>query len=146
MELCWQTVKVVSVIVVKIQKGALLPEKKINSEFHLDLHKLSTLYVLHNYKVSENFVERFQRSCADKQCWVVSFILAKFQIARYSREKKLNQNFLWICASTHYVLYNYKVSRNSVEQFQRSCADKKNRTDWRTGQKYYTFRNSLCRV
>ena len=45
------------------------------------------------------------------------------------REKKLNQNFLWICASTHYVLHNYKVSGNSVKRFQRSCANKKNRTD-----------------
>ena len=43
--------------------------------------------------------------------------------------KKLNQNFLWICTSTWYVLHNYKVSRNSVERFQSSCADKKNRTD-----------------
>ena len=44
------------------------------------------------------------------------------------REKKWNQNFMWICTSTHYVLHNYKVSLNSVERFQRSCADKKNRT------------------
>ena len=36
----------------------------------------------------------------------------------------MNQNFLWICTSTHYVLHNYKVSRNSVERFQRSCTDK----------------------
>ena len=35
-----------------------------------------------------------------------------------------NQNFLWICPYSHYVLHNYKVLRNSVEQFQRSCADK----------------------
>ena len=38
--------------------------------------------------------------------------------------KKWNQNFLWICISTHYVLHNYKVSQNSVEPFQRSCANK----------------------
>ena len=43
--------------------------------------------------------------------------------------KKLNQNFLWICASTRYVFYDYKVPENSVERFQRSCADKKDRTD-----------------
>ena len=43
----------------------------------------------------------------------------------------MNQNFLWICTSTHYVIHysNYKVSRNFEERFQRSCADKKNRTD-----------------
>ena len=41
----------------------------------------------------------------------------------------MNQNFLWICTSTHYVLHYHKVSRNSVERFQRSCVDKKNRTD-----------------
>ena len=34
--------------------------------------------LLHYYKVSESSVERFQRSCADKLCSVVSFILAKF--------------------------------------------------------------------
>ena len=39
----------------------------------------------------------------------------------------MNQNFLWICTSTHYVLHNYKVSRNSVEWFQRSCANKNKR-------------------
>ena len=31
--------------------------------------------------------------------------------------------------STQYVHHNYKVSRNYVSHFQRSCADKKNRTD-----------------
>ena len=35
----------------------------------------------------------------------------------------MNQNFLWICTSTHYVLHNYKVSWNSVEWLQRSCPD-----------------------
>ena len=33
--------------------------------------------LLHYYKVSGSSVERFQRSCADKLCSVVSFILAK---------------------------------------------------------------------
>ena len=32
--------------------------------------------------------------------------------------KKIEQNFLWICTCTHYVLHNYKVSQNSVERFQ----------------------------
>ena len=55
------------------------------------------------------------------------------QVSKFKKgvtpRKKWNENFLWICASTHYVLYNYKVSRNSVERFQRSCANKKNWTD-----------------
>ena len=46
--------------------------------------------------------------------------------------KRSNQHFLYKCISTHNVLYNYKVSRNSVERFQRSCANKKNRTDGQT--------------
>ena len=54
--------------------------------------------------------------------------ISQFKNGVIQREK-LNQIFLWICASTHYVLNNYKVSRNSVERFQRSYADKKNRTD-----------------
>ena len=48
-----------------------------------------------------------------------------FELLTLLPEKKLNKNFLWICPSTHYVLHNYKVSRNSVERFQWSCADKK---------------------
>ena len=36
----------------------------------------------------------------------------------------MNQNFMWICISTYYVLHYYKVSGNSVERFQRSCANK----------------------
>ena len=37
--------------------------------------------------------------------------------------KGSNQHFLYKCISTHNVLHNYKVSRNSVERFQWSCAD-----------------------
>ena len=51
--------------------------------------------------------------------------ISKFKKGRNSVKKKWNQNFLWICASTHYVHHNYKVSRNSIEQFQRSWADNK---------------------
>ena len=36
--------------------------------------------------------------------------------------------------STHYVLHTYKVSRNSFERFQRSCANKKNRSIFHFGQ------------
>ena len=65
--------------------------------------------------------------------WVISFILVKF--LKFKRgitpRKKMNQNFLWICTSTHYVLYNYKDSGNSVERFQRSCADEIGLTDRR---------------
>ena len=38
--------------------------------------------------------------------------------------KRLNQHFLLKCISTHNVLHNYKVSRNSIERFQWCCADK----------------------
>ena len=54
-----------------------------------------------------------------------------FQFRQFSKfkkgeppRKKWNQNFLWICTSTHYVLHYCKVSGNSVERFQRSCANK----------------------
>ena len=63
--------------------------------------------------------------------------------------KGSNQHFLSKCTSTHYVLHIYKVSRNSVKRFQRSCANKKIRTDgltdWLTnGSKtYYTLCNLL---
>ena len=73
--------------------------------------------------------------------WVVltncfSSIFHFRQISKFKKSviqiKIRNQNFLWICPSTHYVLHNYKVSRNSVERFQRSCANKRNGTDWLT--------------
>ena len=61
-------------------------------------------------------------------CFSCIFHFSKFKKGVTPR-KKMNQNFLWICESTNYVLHNYTVSRNSVERFQRSCAYKKNRTD-----------------
>ena len=127
-ELCWPTVSVVSFIFVKFRssKRALIWEKNWNQNFLWIC--TSTHYVLHYYKVSGNSVEPFQRSCANKLCWVISFIFAQFLSSKRTlfREKKWNQNFLWICASTHYDIHIYKVSRNSVERFQRSCANKKN--------------------
>ena len=73
---------------------------------------------------------KFQRSCTNKKNGSIFHLgqISKFKKYVTSR-KKWNHNFLWICASTHYVLHNYKVSRNSVERFQRSYASKKNRTD-----------------
>ena len=50
------------------------------------------------------------------------------------QRKKWNQNVLWICTSTNYVLHYYKVSGNSVEPFQRSCANEKNRSIFHFGQ------------
>ena len=91
----------------------------------------STLYFLHNYmyKVSRNSVERFQRSCPDNCFSSISF-WSNFLVQKgHNSEKRLNQNFLWICISTHYVFHYYKVSQNSVERFQWSWAYKKNRTD-----------------
>ena len=113
----------------KFKKAVTPREKKWNQHFLWIC--TSTHYVLHNYKVSRNSVEQFQRSFANKLCLVVSFILAKFLSSKRPllREKKRNQNILWVCTSTHYVLHYYNVSRNSVERFQRSCANKKHRTD-----------------
>ena len=59
------------------------------------------------------------------------------QISKF-KKRHCSQKKNWIkmsCGYAHlhiYVLHNYKVSRNSVERFQRSCASKKNRTDWLT--------------
>ena len=102
------------IILAKVQKGYKLLLKKIKSAFTVKNH----IYTLCS--------EWFQLSCADKLFRVVSLILAKFLSSNkgITSRKKLNQNFLWICSSTHYVLHYYKVSGNSVEGFQRSCADK----------------------
>ena len=59
--------------------------------------------------------------------------ISKFKKSVIQR-KKWNQNFLWICTSTHYVLHYYKVSGNSVERFQRSCTNKKNSSIFHFGK------------
>ena len=70
--------------------------------------------------------------------------ISKVQKGGNSQEKK------WIIISCEYsVLYNYKVSWNSAELFQRSCADKKTGmtdllTDWGTGQKHYIPSATCC--
>ena len=122
--------------------------------------------VFQNYKVSGNSVERVQRRCAEKLfssifhfgknsmlkkkkilqsrfrgVALTNFLSSIFHFGQKGRNSK--KNFLWICAYTHYVLYDYNISGNSVEWFQRSCADERNRTDGRTGQRHYTLRNSL---
>ena len=92
-------------------------------------------------------------SCGYAQLHIKSFIITKFheillsnfrgvaltnsfrsifhfgQISKFKKGVFREKNGIKIsCESTH-VLHNYKVSLNSVERFQRSCADKKNRTD-----------------
>ena len=116
----------------KFKKGV-TPRKKMESKFPVDLHI---------YTLCPSLLQSFR-----KFCWAVSEELrsqtvlsnifhfgqiSKFKKGVTPKKKKRNQNFLWICASTHYVLHYYKVSRNSVERFQRSCGNKKNRTDWLT--------------
>ena len=128
MELCWWTV-LSSIFkfgqISKFKKGHCTQKTKIESEFPVDMH-LCTLYVLHYYKISQCSVVWFQRNCTDNLFSVESFILVNFLSSKrvWFWEKKMNQNFLWIWTSTHYVLLYYQVSLNSVEWFQRSCADK----------------------
>ena len=68
-----------------------------------------------------------------RKCWFdpfeekfISPFSSNFDFQKWALfpEKKLNQNVLWICTCIHYVVHYYKVSENSVERFQRSCADK----------------------
>ena len=76
-------------------------------------------------KIHEILLSGF-REIALTNCFSSIFYFG--QISKFKKgitpRKKLNQNFLWICTSTHYVLHYYKVSENSVEPFQRSCANK----------------------
>ena len=48
--------------------------------------------------------------------------ISKFKRSATPRKTKLIKKFLRICTSTYYVLHIYKLSRDSVELFQRSCA------------------------
>ena len=92
---------------------------------------------MHMFTLCPSFLQSFTKFCwavSEVLHWhtrsVVSFILVKFQVKKErNSEKKINHNFLWICTSTHYVLQFHEVIRNSVERFQRGCADKKSRTD-----------------
>ena len=69
-------------------------------------------------------------SCAKKT--IVSFILAKFLSSKtgVTPRKKMESKFpVDIRIHTLNVLHYDKVSRNSIERFQRSCANKIYRTD-----------------
>ena len=119
---------VVSLNLVKFlsSKRGITPPQKNEPEFPVDMHI---------YTLSPSWLQSFTKFCwavSQELRWqsVFSSIFHFGKISKFKKdEKKLNQNFPWICSSTHYVLHNYKVSPNSVERFQRSCADKKNRTD-----------------
>ena len=79
------------------------------------------------YKLRYNTcMEHLVHLCYSSNCFSSIFLFG--QITKFKRgiiqEKKLNQNSLSICTSRHYILHYYIVSRNFVEQFQRSCADK----------------------
>ena len=58
---------------------------------------------------------QFQWSCADKLCWVVSHFgqISKFKKSVIQRKKMESKFPVDICTCTHYVLRNYKISRNS---------------------------------
>ena len=122
-------------------KRGITPRKKIESDLPLHINSFITT------KFHKILLSGF-RGVALTNCF--SSIFHFGQISKFKKSvtprKKTNQNFLWICTSTHYVLQFHEVIRNSVERFQRGCADKKSRTDgltdwltdWGTDQKHYT--------
>ena len=126
-------------------------EKK-KSKFPVDMH----IYIVHGMsftttKFHEILMSGF-RGVVLTNCLSSIFHFGKNSKLKkvVTPEKNMNQNFRWICAFTHYVLHNYKVLGNSVEGFQKSCADKKNGltnwlNEWLTDGrvKNYTLRNSL---
>ena len=69
---------VVSIILAKISKlkKGVTPRKKMNKNFLWMC--TSTWYVLHNHKVTRNYVEWFQRRCA---------VLQNYKVSRYSVEQ-----------------------------------------------------------
>ena len=98
---------------------------------------------MHIYTICPSLLQSFRKFCwavSEELRWptvsVVSFIFFKFRSSKRAlfKEKKWNYNFLWICTSTYYVLHYYKVSGNSVEWFQRSCANKKYSSIFHFGQ------------
>ena len=87
---------------------------------------------MHIYTLCPSLLQSFREFCwaaSEELRWqiVLRSIFHFGQISKFQKgvtpRKKLNQNFLWICTSSWYVLHNYLVLRNSVERFQRSCAD-----------------------
>ena len=93
---------VVSFILVKfkLKKGVILRKKRIKiSCGYAYLHFMS--FMTTDFR--KILFSSFWRSCADKMFHIVSFILIKFLISKraFFREKKLNQNYLWICTSSH---------------------------------------------
>ena len=127
-ELRWQTVSVVSFILVKFQKGR---HSEIKDFLWICT---STHYVLHYYIFSRNSVKRFQRSCADKLFWVVSLILAKFLSSKRAsfRERKKLIRISFGYAHLHGMSFTNTKFHEICERFQRSCA-------YKLFQKYLSF-------
>ena len=93
----------------------------------------STHYVLHYYKVSGNFVELFQMGCANKK---ISSIFHFGQISKFKKgvtpRKKIS------CGYAHLHIMSFittKFHEIMLSGFQRSCANKKNRTDGLTDER-----------
>ena len=106
------------IILAKVQKGYKFLLKKIKSAY---LHIMSFITIKFNEILLSGFSGVVLTNCFSS---IFHFLqISKFKKGHCSQKKKLNQNVLWICTSTHYVLLYYKVSGNSVERFQRSCAD-----------------------
>ena len=128
----------------KLKKGE-TPRIKIEPKFPVDMHICM---------VCPSQLQSFTKFCGVVLTNCFSSIFRFGQIFKFKKvvtpRKKIESKFPVASASTHYVLHKYKVSWNSVERFQRSCADKKKKqdwrtdwlTDWQTGQKHYTLRNS----
>ena len=148
-ELCWQTVLSSFFHFGQISKikKRVTREKKLNQNFLWIC--TSIWYVLHKDKASWKSVERLKCSCADK---LFRSIFHFCQISMFKKGiitgKKLNQNFLWICTSTHMPFITKKFHEILLSGFRRVALTRKTGltdwlTDWRTGQKHNTLRNSL---
>ena len=68
-------------------------------------------------------MEHLVHLCYSSNCFSSIIYFGQISEGCNSKKKKKNKTFLSICTSKHYVLHYYKVSGNSVERFQRSCAD-----------------------
>ena len=125
-EMRWQTV-LSSIFhfgqISKFKKGV-TPRKKVESKFPVDMH-ICTL--------CPSLLQSFRQFCGavSKELRWQTVFNSIFHFGQFfkfkkgvTRRKRIESKFPVICTSTWYAHYNYKVSWNSVEWFQRSCADK----------------------
>ena len=101
-------------------------ESEIPSNMHLHSICMSIMTTTFHEILLSGFITVVLTNCKSSTVYSILIkFLIKFKRGITPMKQKLNQSFLYIWTSTHYILPNYKVSRNYVERYQSSPDENK---------------------